>query len=113
MADGVQHCRSASWREEERRARPELRHQSGRSTIYTGQTYDPAKAKVVLEGWDHGHCEICWWSLFRSEDPERGVGDTDGDRWLFAQCYTRFVAVSVASLPGPLPDQQRVAAGWG
>ena len=61
-------------------------------TPYVGQSYDPEKAEVVRGGWDHDHCQICFWTLRETEDAESGAGYTDGDLWLCTECYEKLVS---------------------
>lgn len=35
---------------------------------------------------EHEHCEICWWAIGESDDPDDGSGSTDGYRWLCRRC---------------------------
>lgn len=54
---------------------------------------DSANFRLVVGGWKKDECLICRWELFRSEDnPERGVGYTNGRDWLCRECYEKFFA---------------------
>ncbi len=64
----------------------------GKTSEYAGQNFNPKYTKLVEDGWSHDHCEICWWSLHESEDPDFGEGYTnDGRSWLCTECYEKFV----------------------
>ncbi len=46
------------------------------------------------EGWEHDHCQICWWSLHKSEHAEHGVGyhNHDNDNWVCTECHDQFIS---------------------
>ena len=48
-------------------------------------------AECTFPAEQHRHCTICWWELYRSDDPERGSGFRAGDDWLCAECHGRFI----------------------
>ena len=50
--------------------------------------------EVVPAGWDHDHCQICWWDLFESPDEAHSIGYTDSRGWLCSECYDQFVATN-------------------
>lgn len=39
----------------------------------------------------HQHCEICWWTIFESDNPELGTGYSHGQSWLCLECYTNLI----------------------
>jgi hypothetical protein len=44
---------------------------------------------------DHSHCQICWWTLGRSENMDVGEGYLNRgkiDLWLCTECHDQFVA---------------------
>jgi len=44
------------------------------------------------ESWDHDHCQICWWKLYKSDDTEHGVGyRSKKDNWLCTECYEQLI----------------------
>lgn len=64
----------------------------GKTSEYVGQSYRPEYTRLVEDGWSHDHCEICWWSLYETDNPESGVGyTTDGRTWLCSECYEKFI----------------------
>jgi|SRR6185503_4475331 len=63
------------------------------SSPFTGQVLRNAAQRVDPEGWDHDHCEICWWKLMEGDNPSRSAGYTfNGRNWLCTECYEKFVA---------------------
>ena len=46
------------------------------------------------DNWEHDHCQVCWWKLYKSEEPEHGIGyhNSENDNWLCSECYEQFVA---------------------
>jgi hypothetical protein len=52
---------------------------------------DSANFRLLVGGWTKDECLICRWELFRSEDdPEHGVGYTNGRDWMCTECYEKF-----------------------
>ncbi|MBE9397624.1 hypothetical protein IOQ59_10165 [Pontibacterium sp. N1Y112] len=47
------------------------------------------------ENWDHDHCQICWWKLYKSEQPEHSIGyhNSENDNWLCTECFEQFVEI--------------------
>ena len=65
----------------------------GKISDYVGQKFIPEYTKLVEDGWDHDHCEICSWKLHETEDPLHGEGFTiDGHDWLCQECFIQFIA---------------------
>ena len=59
---------------------------------YEGKGYDPDKSEFVRGGWDHDHCELCWWTLDGRDGPAHNTGwVSDTDVWLCNECYARFI----------------------
>jgi hypothetical protein len=52
----------------------------------------PEEFEVLQGGVRLGHCAICRWELFQSEDASHAVGFTNGKDWLCVECHDRFVA---------------------
>lgn len=64
----------------------------GSTSDYVGQKYNPEHTKLVDDGWNHDHCEICWWSLHEDGSSEHGEGyTTDGHKWVCTECFTQFI----------------------
>ena len=52
---------------------------------------DSAIFRLVAGGWTKDECLICRWELFESKnDPEHGIGYTNGRDWLCTECYDKF-----------------------
>lgn len=66
----------------------------GSASDYVGQKYNPEHTELVEDGWSHDHCEICWWTLTESDNPDEGEGyTTDGHRWVCTECYEKFINI--------------------
>jgi len=52
----------------------------------------PEEFEVLQRGLKLGHCAVCRWELFQSEDASHAVGFTNGKDWLCVECHDRFVA---------------------
>ena len=46
---------------------------------------------IKTGGWDHDHCEICWWDLFQGPDEEHSTGYSDNRGWVCIECYNQFL----------------------
>ncbi|WP_394165163.1 hypothetical protein [Neptunomonas phycophila] len=63
-----------------------------KTSEYVGQSYRPEYTELVEDGWNHDHCEICWWSLHEADDPESGEGYTvEGRAWLCCEYYEKLI----------------------
>ncbi|MFY0677728.1 MAG: hypothetical protein JXR18_10615 [Neptuniibacter sp.] len=49
------------------------------------------KVKLIKNGWEHEHCQICWWKIFVSEKQEVGTGYSNGKIWVCTECYEQFI----------------------
>ena len=93
LEDAVTNCRASAWAKARWHPRSALRDRSsGATTVYEGQPYDPEQVELVSDGWDHDHCQVCWWTLSESADPAESAGYTNGHDWICAECFERFVA---------------------
>jgi hypothetical protein len=93
IKESIEWAREQTWKKKKWIARAAL-ISNGRSTEYVGQKYDPKYTKLVENGWTHDHCEICWWTLWESENPDEGEGyTTDGHHWVCKECYKQFINV--------------------
>jgi hypothetical protein len=55
----------------------------------------PNDAQIVLGGWDHEHCALCWRKI--SLHPgDQASGYTDGKDWLCASCYEKYLIPRLA-----------------
>ena len=50
-----------------------------------------AGSRVVKDGWDHAHCELCWATLSVHESHQHD-GYTDGRDWLCIGCFDKYIA---------------------
>ncbi len=64
--------------------------QTARVLFYTGQAFDEAKFELARGGWKRDHCAICNWELSETDDPQHGLGYTNGRDWICAECYDKF-----------------------
>jgi hypothetical protein len=54
--------------------------------------WKPAKYRTSGE---HSHCQVCWWSLRVSDDPDVAEGYVSSGKvslWLCSECFAQFVA---------------------
>jgi hypothetical protein len=64
---------------------------TGQVAFFTGQPYDANSFQLVPGGWHRDHCVICRWELFESpDDPQHGIGFTNGRDWLCLECGEKF-----------------------
>jgi hypothetical protein len=91
IQESVEWARNQQWKKQKWVARAAL-VSKGSTSDYVGQKYNPEHTKLVEDGWTHDHCEICWWSIHETEEPEHGVGyTTNGHKWVCTECYTHFI----------------------
>ena len=91
----VEWAREQNWKKQKWVARAALISQ-GSASDYVGQKYNPEHTELVDGGWTHDHCEICWWTLCESDNPDEGEGYTlDGRRWICKDCYEQFIKIKV------------------
>jgi hypothetical protein len=70
-------------------------------------SFDPRLAEnspdfeLVKGGWKEEVCRICYWEFLESDDPQRGIGYTNGRDWLCCECYERFLAPGTKSQEKP------------
>ena len=91
IQESVAWARNQQWKKQKWVARASL-VSKGSTSDYVGQKYNPEHTKLVKDGWTHDHCEICWWTIFESENPEEGVAyTTNGHSWICKECYEQFI----------------------
>ena len=91
IQESIEWARNRDWKKQRWSNRAGL-VSSGKVSDFVGQKYNSENTKLVKAGWEHDHCEICWWSLYESEEPENGVGfTTDGHNWLCTECFHTFI----------------------
>jgi hypothetical protein len=73
--------------------RDALRHRkSQRLCLSAGQPIDTTEFELIVGGWTHDHCVICWRELYQPNDPGSSFGYTNGQEWMCEKCYGIFVA---------------------
>ena len=118
VEDEVTWCLTQEWHKETWRPSPALIQKDGGScSQYLGQKFDPEKSDLIEVGWDHDHCEICWWTLHEAEDEAQGVGyRNEGRSWLCTECFERFVRDDTMNLKTSSEqggaDQPTTAPRW-
>jgi len=63
---------------------------TGRTSFDLALAQDTENFQLVKGGWKKGHCSVCRWELFETEDAEHGVGYTNGNDWVCTECYEHF-----------------------
>ncbi len=57
-------------------------------TVLSSAPTPGSAQEVIPGGWDHDHCDICFWELNASGDPDRASGYWDGEYgWLCRKCH--------------------------
>jgi hypothetical protein len=85
-------CCETTWKRATYQRRDALFTRDGiQCRLYVGEDYDPEREELRVGGWTHDHCALCTWSLGEDEDPERGIGYTNGTDWLCTECFQRFI----------------------
>ena len=71
---------------------PALVHKSGsRTSLYDGQKFDPQYIDLLEDGWTHDHCEICWHTIYETDEPEHGFGYKNiEDSWICCKCFEQY-----------------------
>ena len=91
LKESVEWVRKLKWKKKKWIARAALASK-GSTSDYVGQKYNLEKTKLIEDGWSHDHCEVCWWTLCESDNPEEGEGyTTNGHTWLCGECFENFV----------------------
>ncbi len=72
--------------------------QTGRVMFYTGQEYEEAKFQLTPGGWKRDRCVVCGWELTESDDPQHGLGYTNGRDWICTECYDKFFQPPITPL---------------
>jgi hypothetical protein len=78
----------------------------GTSRPYNGKRIDEKNFKVVEGGWKHDYCDICSWTIRESDDPEVGIGFTDGEgNWICTDCFDKLIKPKVEQVASRNPDK--------
>ncbi len=57
---------------------------------------------------DHSHCQICWWTLARSDARDTGEGYVSEGKlnvWLCTECYEQFIAQQALAADARKPSR--------
>jgi hypothetical protein len=96
IRDAVAKCREYAWHWHKRSWTPRdvvVYRENGSVSFDLGLVEDPAHFDLAKAGWKKDHCAVCRWELFESQDePEHGIGYTNGREWLCTECYEKFIA---------------------
>jgi hypothetical protein len=82
------HWRKATWKPQ----RAVLNTKTGKFSFdVTLHKKFPKEFELLQGGMKLGHCAVCRWELFESEDASHAVGFTNGRDWLCSECHERFI----------------------
>lgn len=93
----VEAFKKDNWTLQKWTMQPALVARDGRQiAFYHGQEYDAEKFDLVLDGWGHDHCELCFKTItdFVREDAKAPVVDegyTNGDSWVCCECFRKYL----------------------
>ncbi|MGB0281826.1 MAG: hypothetical protein ACPGAE_06585 [Neptuniibacter sp.] len=97
VKEEVEWCRSQEWvqlafvpRDAIKQKHSWTEHKEGKAA--------PEGGEVIEGGWEHEHCQVCWWKIRESDNPEIGVGYTNGNQWLCTECYSQFIEGNVLGI---------------
>jgi hypothetical protein len=51
----------------------------------------PKEGKIIPEGWEHEHCELCWKRISSYPDDDN-YGYTNGAHWICDECFSTYIA---------------------
>ena len=99
VSDQIAWCLTQKWHREIWEPTAALIHKQGRtSRQFTGQKFDSDKIDFVQNGWKHDHCEICWWPLHTSDDPDHAEGyKNESNAWLCSECFAKIIHPQIHS----------------
>ena len=70
-----------------------VHRESGSVSFDLSLAEDQTHFDLVKAGWKKDRCAVCMWELFESkDDPQHGIGYTNGLEWLCIECYEKLVA---------------------
>jgi hypothetical protein len=101
IVDEIAWCLTQTWHREVWQPSAALIHNTGgRASQYIGQKFDPEKITLVERGWNHDHCSMCWWTLYETDDDEKGTGyKNDTNAWLCTECFEKRITPRINSEP--------------
>jgi Clp amino terminal domain, pathogenicity island component len=95
IRDAVERCRIYNWHWDKRSWTDGdivIAKKTGKVSFDLNLASDSANFELVKGGWKKGHCFICRFELFESQnDPDdHGTGYTNGHDWLCTECWAKF-----------------------
>ncbi|WP_420598153.1 hypothetical protein [Neptuniibacter sp.] len=99
IKDEVIWCRGENWTHTTFTPTKAILHKNVLSNVSQHSDREP-NGKLVKDGWEHEHCQICWWKIYASENPEIGTGYSNGKIWVCTECYEQFIkgnAIGISS----------------
>jgi hypothetical protein len=97
IKDEVEWCRNQKWRKQSFIPRDAVK-QKHSVTERQSSGAVPTGGEIIKDGWEHEHCQVCWWKIRESNNPEIGIGYTNGNQWLCSECYGQFIEVNVLGI---------------
>jgi hypothetical protein len=96
IRDAVAKYREYSWYWHKRSWMPRdiaIYRENGSVSFDLSLAEDHAHFDLAKAGWKKDRCAVCRWELFESkDDPQHGMGYTNGLEWLCTECYEKLVA---------------------
>ena len=96
IREAVQHCRMYNWYWDKRswtNLDIVIERKTGKVSFDLHLAENPENFELLKGGWKKGHCFICGWELFESQndsDADHATGYTNGHDWLCTECYAKF-----------------------
>jgi hypothetical protein len=94
IRERVRACRKLNWywHKSAWKARDLAVREDGQMSFDVSLVADTKNFDLKRGGWKKDHCGICRWELFESDDePEHGIGYTNGRDWVCTECYEKFL----------------------
>lgn len=93
LQEKIKSYRQHVWQLQKWKNTPALVHRgdSNRIVEYLGQVYDEDNWEIVIDYWDHAHCEFCWAKISQGcPDVDYEEGYTDGHSWICPGCFSKY-----------------------
>ncbi|MCI5142677.1 MAG: hypothetical protein D3909_13340 [Candidatus Electrothrix sp. ATG1] len=97
IKEEVEWCRKQKWEKATFAPRDAIK-QKHSWTEHKEAKAVPVGGEIIEGGWEHEHCQVCWWKIRESDNPEVGVGYTNANQWLCVECYRQFVEGNVLEI---------------
>lgn len=93
IREQVQARRNANWhwRQDNWKARDLVIRKDGKLSFDVSLAADTNNFELLKSGWKKDRCTICRWELYESDEPEHGIGYTNGREWVCTECYEKFL----------------------